>query len=242
MDAPHEPLRTSRRSVLRGVGAGAGLLAAGSWLASEAAPAGASARGVADHVPKPLPFDAGKLKGLSRRLIESHWANNYGGSVRALNEIRRRLQAAMDDRTLPGYVYNDLKREHLMRTGSVVLHELYFDGLGGTGSAPADVRSRIGQDFGGFDRWESEFRRIAAGLGGGSGWVMLGYNRTFGMFENYWMADHLHGPATAEPLLVLDMYEHSYHMDYGAAAARYVDAFFANLDWERVAGRLEAIG
>lgn len=193
------------------------------------------------HELKPLPFEAGSLNGLSARLIESHWSNNYGGSVRALNETNRRLSAALGESDLPAYTYNDLKREHLMRTGSVVLHELYFENLGGDGRASADARSLIAAAFGEFDRWETEYRRIAAGLGGGSGWVVLGYNEHFGALENYWMADHMHSPATTVPLLVMDMYEHSYQMDFGAATARYIDAFFNNIDWDRVLARVDAI-
>ena len=193
------------------------------------------------HQPKPLPFDSASLNGLSQRLIDSHWSNNYGGSVRALNETKRRLADALADRELPPYIYNDLKREHLMRTGSVVLHELYFENLGGNGRADDAARSWLATAFGQFDRWEAEFRRIAAGLGGGSGWVVLGYCRQFGTAENYWMADHLHSPAATVPLLVMDMYEHSYHMDFGAAAAQYVDAFFNNLNWESVLARIEAL-
>jgi len=193
------------------------------------------------HQPKPLPFDSARLNGLSQRLIDSHWSNNYGGSVRALNEMKKRLGDASTDRDLPAYVYNDLKREHLMRTGSVVLHELYFDNLGGSGRADAAAQSWLASAFGGFDRWETEFRRIATGLGGGSGWVVLGYNRQFGTAENYWMADHMHSPATTTPLLVMDMYEHSYHMDFGAAAAQYVDAFFNNINWETVLARVDAL-
>ncbi|MFT7653862.1 MAG: Fe-Mn family superoxide dismutase [Limisphaerales bacterium] len=194
------------------------------------------------HVMQPLPFKPSKLKGLSERLMESHWANNYGGSVRALNATNERLVAALSDRDLPAFTYNGLKREHLMRTGSVVLHELYFENLGGDGKAGAGARKLIADSFGSFDRWETEYRRIAAGLGGGSGWVMLGFNRHFRVLENYWMADHMHGPATTEPLLVMDMYEHSYQMDYGAATARYVDAFFANINWDAVMGRVNALG
>lgn len=193
------------------------------------------------HKLKPLPFDAAMLNGLSSRLIESHWSNNYGGSVRALNETNKRLAAALADRELPAYTYDDLKREHLMRTGSVILHELYFDNLGGDGKAASDVSALIGSAFGDFDRWETEYRRIAAGLSGGAGWVVLGYNRHFKALENYWMADHMHSPAATEPLLVMDMYEHSYQMDFGAATARYVDAFFANINWDTVAARIEAI-
>ena len=147
----------------------------------------------------------------------------------------------MNDAKFPAFLYNDLKREHLMRTGSVVLHELYFENLGGDGRPGADIGALIDSAFAGFARWETEFRRIAAGLGGGAGWVVLGYNRQFQALENYWMADHMHSPAATVPLLVMDMYEHSYHMDFGAATARYIDAFFANIDWNRVVARVEAI-
>lgn len=241
--------RMDRRNFVKGalVGVSAGLLVAPPSIHGQPPVSGARLRvdtGAFDakHELQPLPFNAAKLKGLSKRLIESHWSNNYGGSVRALNATNQRLAAALTDKDLPAFTYNDLKREHLMRTGSVVLHELYFENLGGDGKAIPDVRSLIGSAFGDFDRWETEYRRIAAGLGGGSGWVVLGYNRHFRALENYWMADHMHAPAATLPLLVLDMYEHSYHMDYGAATARYVDAFFANINWDTVAARVEAIG
>ena len=191
------------------------------------------------HALRPLPFDAAKLNGLSARLIESHWSNNYGGSVRTLNAAKKRLAEALADKHTPAFVYNGLKREHLMRSGSVVLHELYFENLGGSGRADSSLRTRIGAVFGDFTTWEDEFRRIAGGLGGGSGWVVFGYNTHFGTLENYWLADHMHFPASTVPLLVLDMYEHSYQMDYGAETARYVDAFFNNIQWEMVAARLD---
>jgi superoxide dismutase len=100
------------------------------------------------------------------------------------------------------------------------------------GSPRRSVNSTVGKH---------QFRRIANGLGGGSGWVILGYNRQFGTAENYWMADHAHSPATTVPLLVMDMYEHSYHMDFGSAAGQYVDAFFNNINWETVLERIEAL-
>jgi len=190
------------------------------------------------HAPVPLPFDVRKLRGLSEALLQSHWANNYSGAVNALNAVRSRLSQALSDANTPPYVYNGLKREQLLRTGSVVLHELYFANLGGNGKASADLRTRIAGSFGTFDAWEAEFRKIALGLGGGSGWVVLGYNRQLNLLENYWMADHATAPAHTTPLLVLDMYEHAYHIDYGAAAARYIDAFFANIDWEMVSSRV----
>ena len=80
---------------------------------------------------------------------------------------------------------------------------------------------------------------MAAGLGGGSGWVVLGYNHALGLLENCWMADHSTSAPHLRPLLVLDLYEHAYHLDYGAATARYIDAFFDNLQWDVVAARLQ---
>ena len=126
----------------------------------------------------------------------------------------------------------------MIRTGSVVLHEAYFGDVGGSGKAGADMRSKLAALFGTFDAWESEFRKIGQGLGGGSAWVVLGYNRHLKLLENYWMADHATGPVDTTPILVMDMYEHAYQMDFGAAAAKYIDAFFANINWETVASRV----
>jgi Fe-Mn family superoxide dismutase len=190
-----------------------------------------------EHHPVPLPYKPGKLDGLSERLVQSHWENNYSGAVKALNVVRSRLQQALADTGLPPYIYTGLKREQLIRTGSVVLHEHYFANLGGDGKAGAALRSRIAASFGSYDAWEAEFRRIGAGLGGGSGWVVLGYNQHLKLLENYWMADHSSAPAMTTPLLVMDMYEHAYQMDYGAAAAKYIDAFFTNINWEAVEQR-----
>jgi len=179
---------------------------------------------------------------LAERLIPSHWENNYGGSVKALAAVKRRLYDALGDKDIPPHIHNDLKREHLVRTGSVVFHEDYFENLGGSGKAGAGEREAIGRAFGSFDAWESEFRRIGAGLGGGSGWVVLGFNQHTQQLENYWMADRARGPAATLPILVMDMYEHSYQMDFGAAAAKYIDAFFQNIQWDKVAARLGATG
>jgi len=188
---------------------------------------------------KPLPFDPARLNGLSERLIRSHWENNYGGAMKALAVVKKQLGEALANKDTPPFVYNDLKREHLLRTGSVVLHELYFENLGGSGNADVGARQVLAEAFGAFDTWETEFRRIGAGLGGGSGWVLLGWNLHTDQIENYWLWDHMHGAASTLPLLVMDMYEHSYQMDFGAAAAKYIDAFFQNIRWETVLERLE---
>ncbi|MDB6104765.1 MAG: superoxide dismutase [Gammaproteobacteria bacterium] len=149
-----------------------------------------------------------------------------------------RLTQALNDSNTPPYIYNGLKREQLIRTGSVVLHELYFGNLGGDGKASAELRSRIAASFGTFDAWESEFRKVGQGLGGGSGWVVLGFNERLKLLENYWLADHASNPPDTRPILVMDMYEHAYQMDYGAAAPKYIDAFFTNINWDAVANRM----
>lgn len=204
----------------------------------QTAPVPMAFRGV--HQPKPLPFDAAKLKGLSERLIRSHWENNYGGAVKALNAVEQRLDAMLKDKELPPYLYGDVKREELIRTGSVVLHEQYFGNLGGDGKAGGKVLELIKKWFGSLEAWEAEFRKTANALSGGSGWAMLAYNLYSGELHNYWAWDHMHNAPMGRPLLVLDMYEHAYHLDYGAAAAKYVDAFMLNVNWEEVNRRAEA--
>lgn len=192
------------------------------------------------HAVKPLGFDPTKLAGLSEKLIRSHWENNYQGSVKTLNMIEGRLAAAMSDKDLPPVVYGGLKREELHRTGSVILHELYFEQFGGNGQASGSIRDALAASHGSFETWEAEFRRTAMALAGGSGWAILAWNQYTRSLHNYWAWDHTNGPVAGTPLLVLDMYEHAFAMDYGTAAAKYVDAFMHNLDWAVVDARYRA--
>jgi Fe-Mn family superoxide dismutase len=192
------------------------------------------------HQPKPLGFDLSKLTGLSEKLIRSHWENNYQGSVKALNMVEGRLGTAMANKDLPPVIYGDLKREELHRTGSVILHELYFEQFGGNGQASGAIRDALAHSHGSFEAWEAEFRRTAMALAGGSGWCILAYNHYTKSLHNYWAWDHTNGPITGIPLLLIDMYEHAFAIDYGAAAAKYVDAFMQNIDWSVVDGRYRA--
>ncbi len=230
----------TRRDALLVAGAGAAAVSLGASPALADAGLLPAKAFTAQHQPKALRFDPAKLTGLSEKLIRSHWENNYQGSVRALNTVEQRLHAAMIDPDFPPLIYGGLKREELHRTGSVVLHELYFDGLGGDGRSGGDIAQALTDWFGSHEAWEAEFRRTAMALAGGSGWVVLSYNRHTGSLHNYWAWDHMHGAVTGAPLLALDMYEHSFHMDYGSAAAKYVDAFMANLDWEVIDARYRA--
>jgi Fe-Mn family superoxide dismutase len=233
----------TRRGTVGGLVTGAAGLALASQKAAAQAPAPAAAEVpayAASHQPKPLPFDPKALRGLSEKLIVSHWQNNYQGSVRALNTIETRLAEALADPDFPPLVHGGLKREELNRTGSVILHELYFGALGGDGIATGTIREALSQAFGSFAAWERDFRRTAMALAGGSGWCILGYNAHTGSLHNYWAADHMHAASAAAPLIALDMYEHSYHMDYGANAGAYLEAVLANLDWAVIEARYRA--
>lgn len=226
----------SRREAIESMMAGSAGLALTSLTAEAQTPAASTAapafRG--QHQINPLPFDPAKLKGISEKLIRSHHENNYSGAVRALNAVEQRLDAMMKDKDLPAYVYGDLKREELVRTGSLALHEIYFANLGGDGKAAGDALEAIKRSFGGYEQWEAEFKRTGNALSGGSGWVILALNFHTGELHNYWAWDHMHNAPFSRPLLVMDMYEHAYQMDYGAAAAKYVDAFMQNVNWEEV--------
>ena len=181
---------------------------------------------------KPLGCDPAKLKGLSEKLIVSHYENNYGGAVKRLNAVTAQLQS-LDFTTAPVFVINGLKREELITSNSMILHELYFDGLGAEGEPDKELRAALARDFGALDRWQAQFTSIGKALGGGSGWVLLTYSQRVKKLVNQWAADHTCSLAGATPILALDMYEHSYHMDYGAKAAAYVDAFMQNINWEK---------
>ncbi|MCG3162150.1 MAG: Superoxide dismutase [Fe] [Acidobacteria bacterium] len=223
----------SRRKAIETLAAGGVGLTLAGFAEAQTQPAMAKAF-AGQHQLKPLPFDPAKLKGISEKLIRSHHENNYSGAVKALNAVEQRLAAMLNEKDLPAYVYGDLKREELVRTGSVVLHEFYFGNLGGDGKAAGDVLNAIKQGWGGYEQWEAEFKKTGNALGGGSGWVIFALNFHTGGLHNYWSWDHMHNAPTGTPLLAMDMYEHSYQMDYGAAAGKYVDAFMQNVNWEEV--------
>jgi superoxide dismutase, Fe-Mn family len=191
------------------------------------------------HTISPLVFKPSRLDGLSAKLVSSHYINNYGGAVRRLNAIEARLDA-LDLAAEPGFIVNGLAREALIARNSMVLHEVHFDGLGGKGVPEGPIVEALARDFGSVERWRTRFVAMGKALAGGSGWVILARSRRDGRLANHWAADHTHVPADAEPVWALDMYEHAYHMDFGADAGRYVDTVMRNLHWGRISARWEA--
>ena len=180
------------------------------------------------------------LNGISERMLVSHYENNYGGAVRTLNAVRAEL-ATLDAGT-PAYRLRALKREELSAMASVTLHELYFGNLGGEGNkVPDAIRAPLEEHFGGLAAWRREFIGTAQSLAGGSGWALLTYSRRDRRLYNQIALDHTQSAVDAAPVLALDMYEHAYHLDFGANATAYIDAFMRNVDWAAVTQRLAAV-
>lgn len=189
--------------------------------------------------PKPLAFEAEALQVLSARLLRSHWENNYCGAVKRLNAIREQLSQMSFSQT-PGYQLNGVKREELIAANSMRLHELYFNSLASeTESMAPPLELALCASFGSVARWAEEFAAMGKALSGGSGWALLCFQPEEGLLVNQWAADHTHMAVGGVPILALDMYEHAYHMDFGAQAGAYVDAFMSRIAWDKVYARYQ---
>lgn len=201
-------------------------------LAAVAPDGGVIAASPAPRTLVPLPFNPSRLVGLSEKLLTSHHANNYGGALKNLVRIEEELARLTPD--TPPAIVGALRERALQFGNSVVLHETYFGNLGGDGKRSGALAKQLPAN------WETNVRAAALSLSGGSGWVTFGLNALTGELALSWSGNHTQASVALLPLLVLDMYEHSYAIDYGAAAAKYVDAFFANLAWAEVERRYEA--
>ena len=227
----------TRRDILVG-----SMLIGGAAIAQPSGEAGgATTRGDAflgKHLTKPLPFDPKKLSGFSEKLLVSHHDNNYGGAVKNLNKVEVELSQVSPD--TPGFTVAGLEAAKLKFTNSMILHELYFGNLGGDSKAAGSTTERVlVQAYGSHARWEELFRALGNALGGGSGWAILDWDFHAHVPRIYWAGDHTNAVAFGAPLLVMDMYEHAYAIDYGASAKDYIDAFFKTIQWAEVERRLQ---
>jgi Fe-Mn family superoxide dismutase len=179
------------------------------------------------------------LLGFTPKLIESHYENNYGGAFARLNAISEEL-AAIDPATTPAHVIRRLKQDEAAALNSLALHELYFASLGADGRAvPEPMADALARDFGSVDRWRSEFVALANSFDGGSGWVLLSWLPRAGQLINQCVGEGSQAITGGITILALDMYEHAYHLDFGANAVSYVATFMRNIDWKAVQGRYE---
>jgi len=191
------------------------------------------------HKPVPLPFNAAKLPGLSEKLLSSHHDNNYAGAVKNLNAVELELDKVTKD--TPGFEVAGLRERELTYANSAYLHERYFENLGGDGKPSGDFAKALTKQFGSAARWEELMRATAMSLGGGSGWVVIALSPLTSDLRVVGSGGHTPALAAGTPILVLDMFEHAYAIDYGSAHAKYIDAFFANVDWDVLDQRWQAL-
>ena len=191
--------------------------------------------------PRPLRPEVYELEGISRAAVEAHY-KLYVGYVNKRNEILGRLAEA--DPAAANQVYSDLRSLKVDLTfaiGGIKNHEIYFEHLGGGGGDPkGPAGDLIRRDFGSVDAWRADLK--ATGLAG-RGWAWTAYDWDEGRLFNYiGDAQNTFPIWNATPLVALDVYEHAYFLDYQTDRASYIEAFFANLDWDVVNGWVEQHG
>ena len=174
-----------------------------------------------------------ELKGISRKTIENHWGKLYQGYVKKWQEIQERLEKV--DLSLGNAVFSDLRElkvEQTFAANAILLHEAYFDILGGEGREQGEILEAIKNDYGSFEEWVSHFKALGMST---RGWVILAYDFNEGVLRNYIADAHnFYGVWGAAPILVLDMYEHAYFIDFGTDKKGYMETFFHNLDWQTI--------
>ena len=180
-----------------------------------------------------------QLPGLSERQLKEHHDILYAGYVKKVNEIRQKLASV--DRTNPNATYSDLRElkvEETFALNGVKLHEGYFDNMGGTGGmASGAIAQMIEQDFGSFDNWLVDFK--ASGIAA-RGWVVLAFDLDDTKLHNYSCDVHNQGGVwNSIPLLILDVYEHAYFLDYATSRKDYIETFMKNINWEFVDSLIE---
>ena len=179
-----------------------------------------------------------ELTGISARTMEEHY-ELYKGYVGKVNEIQKKLDAV--DRTTANQIFSDLRSlrvDYSFAIGGMKNHEIFFGHLGGKGGAPSGrLKEQIARDFPSYDAWLADFK--ASGLAA-RGWVWLAYDHDLSMLTTVVGDSQNTFPLwNATPILALDVYEHAYWLDYGRARAKYIDAFFNNLDWGVVEANLD---
>ena len=178
------------------------------------------------------------MAGFSEALLKNHFTL-YQGYVTNTNKLLDTLEQMLKEDKTATPEFAELKRRLGWEFNGIRLHEYYFENLGGT--APLDVEGRLGkkltESFGSVEAWEKEFR--ATGAMRGIGWAVLYQDNVSGRLINFWINEHDEGhPAGCTPILIMDVFEHAFMLDYGLKRADYIEAFFKNVDWNAVEKRL----
>lgn len=179
------------------------------------------------------------MEGFSETLLKNHFTL-YQGYVNNTNRLMDSLSAMLKEGKQGTLEYAELKRRLGWEFNGMRLHEYYFENLGGKGALNKSGRlaNKLTEDFGGYEDWEKDFK--ACGTMRGIGWVILYQDNFSGKLLNQWINEHDVGhPAGCMPILVLDVFEHAFMIDYGLKRADYIEAFFRNIDWAAVENRLK---
>lgn len=171
--------------------------------------------------------------GFGDQLLKNHFTL-YQGYVTNTNKLSDTLSAMLKEGKIGLPEYAELKRRFGWEFGGMRLHELYFENMK-NGGAPMEAGTKLAEkmnaDFGSFAEWEKDFK--ASGTMRGIGWTILYYDPTGDRLFNAWVNEHDMGHlAGCVPLLVLDVFEHAYMLDYGLKRADYIEAFFKAIDWQ----------
>jgi Fe-Mn family superoxide dismutase len=190
---------------------------------------------------EPKKFELKGLDGISENQISQHRDILYVGYVNKLNEIEERLKDS--DLTKANQIFSEfraLKADETFALNGVILHELYFENLGGKGGKPGGkLAELIDRDFGSFEKWADNYK--ACGMAA-RGWVKFGFCLYDGKLHNYCMDTHnFNVPGGTAPILIMDVYEHAYTIDYGVKRPPYIEAFMKNIDWSVAEKRLAGL-
>jgi len=180
------------------------------------------------------------MEGFSETLLKNHFTL-YQGYVANTNRLMDTLASMLKEGRTGTPEYAELKRRMGFEFDGMRLHEYYFGNLGGSGTLDSSGRlaRKLAEDFGSVGDWEKDFR--ATGAMRGIGWAILYQDNVTGKLFNQWINEHEVGhPAGCIPVLVMDVFEHAFMIDYGLNRAGYIGAFFKNIGWETVESRLMA--
>lgn len=179
------------------------------------------------------------MEGFSETLLKNHFTL-YQGYVTNTNKVLDLLDKMLKEDKTGTPEYAELKRRLGWEFNGMRLHEYYFENLGGKSSIDnfGKLAKKITDNFGSYEAWEKDFK--ATGTMRGIGWVVLYQDIINGKFINFWINEHdVSHPAGCNPLLIMDVFEHAFMIDYGLKRPDYISAFFKNIDWSVVEGRLK---
>ena len=178
------------------------------------------------------------MDGFSDILLKNHFTL-YQGYVTNTNKLIEALGQMLNEGKTGSPEFGELKRRLGWEFNGMRLHEYYFENLGGKGGLDKNgkLSKRMAEDFGSYENWEKEFKGVGALRG--IGWAILYQDFLTGKLLNFWINEHDVGhPAGCSPVLILDVFEHAFMTDYGLKRADYIEAFFKNVNWRAVEGRL----